>query len=322
MSLKKIIQTVRKNKTFLISTHLNPDPDAICSELAMAIYLRSLGKKVLIINNEEVPSRFNFFPGTHLIKTYRDRRSVHYDVAIILDCGELSRIGTVTDFIQKGKKIINIDHHITNDYFGDVNLVKRDASSTAEVLYELFVKANCVLNRNMALLLYIGIMTDTGSFRYENTTFRTHKIAGKLLAFNFSATDLYRRLYETVPLQDMKAFTKLIGRFDTFLGGRVICIELNKKIVSNFSDEFDLRDTIFKFLRSIKDAEAFMIFTEITRHKTRVNFRSSNRINVAKLAKHFQGGGHRRASGCMIAKNIKESRKAVLQEIKKALNIQ
>ena len=150
MSMKKIIQAIQANKRFLISTHVNPDPDALCSELALAVYLRSLGKTVAIINDQAVPSRFQFLSGIRRVKRYQENKKVAYDVAIVVDCGELDRIGRVGHLIQKDKALINIDHHITNDLFGSINLVQPKASSTAEVLYELLIKARCSFAKNLA----------------------------------------------------------------------------------------------------------------------------------------------------------------------------
>lgn len=319
MSMKSIIQTIKKNERFLISTHVNPDPDALCSELALAAYLRSLGKKVSIVNHQAVPSRFHFFPGVRGIKNYWKNRKVTYDAAIIVDCGDLSRIGKVRDLIQGDKVLINIDHHVTNDLFGDLNCVEPDASSTCEVLYELFLKSGHEMTKHSAMNLYIGIMTDTGSFRYENTTARTHAIAAALLKFKFSVPELHRRLYETITFRDFKEFTRVISHFDMHFNRKVVCVKLHKKVTSKFSGEFDLRDTIFKFLRSIKGVEVFVIFTEIGCNKTRVNLRSSTTFDVAKLSSNFGGGGHRRASGCEVDKNILQSQKVVLKSIRKAL---
>ena len=185
MSMKNIIQTIKANKRFLISAHVNPDPDALCSELAVAIFLRSLGKTVSIVNHQTVPKRFHFLPGVGSIKNYWKNRKVNYDVAIIVDCGDLGRIGKVQDLIQDDKVLINIDHHITNDSFGTLNCVEPNASSTCEVLYELITQAKGKLTKNLATHLYTGIMTDTGSFRYENTTARTHAIVSELMKFKF-----------------------------------------------------------------------------------------------------------------------------------------
>ena len=122
-----------------------------------------------------------------------------------------------------------------------------------------------------------------------------------------------------ISFSDLKEFTRIISRFDVHFNKKVACVDLRKKVLSKFSGDFDLRDTIFKFLRSIKGVEVFVIFTETGRNRTRVNLRSSSMFDVAKLADGFGGGGHRRASGCMIDKNIPGSRKEILKQIRKAL---
>ncbi len=319
MSMKTIIQTIKKNKKFLISTHVNPDPDALCSELAIAIYLKSLGKQVSIVNHEALSKRFDFLPGSGTIKAYKAGRKINYDVAIVVDCGDLNRIGKVQELLVKGKVLINIDHHVTNTKFGTLNLVQPKASSTAEVLYELLSKARCKMTKSLATHLYLGIMTDTGSFRYESTTARTHAITAELMKCGISPTRLYRKLYEIISVKDLTAFTQLISKFDMVSSGKVVCVELPKKSLDKFSGEFDLRDTIFKFLRAMMGVEVFVIFTQSDRHTTRVNFRSSQKFDVAKLASQFNGGGHKRASGGLVKKNIKETRKDVLRAIRKAL---
>ena len=321
MNPKTILKSIKKYQRFLISTHVNPDPDAICSELAMAMYLRQKGKSVLVVNEAKILPRFKFLPGTQHIKPYQKAMTVHCDAVIVLDCGELNRIGKVEKLIPKNAAVINIDHHITNDSFGHLNLVNPQSSSTTEVLYELFSGDHQFeLTNNLALHLYAGIMTDTGSFRYENTSSRTHQIVAQLRKYSFSPTELYRRFYESISLSDLKEFTKVVSSFDSLDGGKVIVVELKKKIMAKFSNEFDLRDTVFKFLRSIKGAQVFVILSEENPRLTRINFRSSGQVDVAQIAHFFKGGGHHNASGCQIDKNMENARQDVLQQIRKVLN--
>jgi len=318
-NITQILQVFKKSQSFLISTHMSPDPDALCSELALEGYLSGLGKKVTVVNEDGAPKMFNFLPGSSKIKTYRESRRYNYDAAIIVDCGDLNRIGKVKNLIHSENILINIDHHLTNDFFGTLNLVRPMASSTCELVYDILSKSNNPFTKNVALQLYTGIMTDTGCFRYENTVSRTHEIASHLREFNFSAVDLYRKIYEAIPLNDIKEFTKAINGFEALLNGRVMSVVLRKKVVDKFSDDFDLRDAMFKFLRSIKGVEVIVIFTEISRLETRINLRSAGKYNVAELASHFNGGGHRNASGCMLKDNIHNTRKIVLKQIKKTI---
>lgn len=319
MIREKISDVIKKNKTFLITTHVNPDPDALCSELALAEYLRSLGKKVHIINEGVLVKRFEFFPGSRFIKSIGKSKTISYDAAFILDCGDLGRIGKVAEFLNPEKVTVNIDHHITNDRFGAINLVDHDASSTAEVLFNFLIYAKCKLSKSLATNLYCGIMTDTGSFRYENTSSQTHLAVAELLKHKINVNGLYNKIYETIPQHDLKVFTQILNSFETYNGGKVICVELRKKWIERISEDFDLRDAVFKFLRSILGVEVIFILTEIRKKETRVNFRSTSLVDVARIAHMFDGGGHKRASGCVINHKISEAKTIILRELDKAI---
>ena len=319
MAFRKIIRIINDKQRFLITTHVNPDADGICSELAMADYLRSLGKAVFIVNEDALPNRYNFLPGSGRIKSYKEGQKIDYDAAIILDCGDSLRIGRVNALIKEDRILINIDHHITNDSFGGINFIRPDASSTAELIYQLLKEARHPLNKRLAMYLYAGIMTDTGSFRFDNTTAATHRIAAELLSFNFSVDELYRRFYECVSIDDLRSFARLVSRFDVLASGRLICVDLRKTVLARFSKDFDIRNAIFRFLRAMAGVEVFAIFTEQARGKTRVNLRSTGKVNVARLAYYFNGGGHRKASGCTINASIKDARKMMIEQIEKVL---
>lgn len=315
---QKTISLIRKYQNFLICTHINPDPDALSSQLALAMVLKSLGKKVLVLSSEKTPHRFRFLPGSEMIRTGSPGR-LPYEVALIVDCGDLSRIGKMQELIQPEKILVNIDHHITNELFGTLNLVIPEASSTAEVLFDLFQKMRIPLTEEMAILLYLGIMTDTGSFRYDNTTAHTHRVIATLMKFPVPVSRLYQVLYETIPLTDIRYFTHLVRKFDSLCRGRVICVELKKKTLEKFSDEFDLRDKVFRHFRAIKGVEVILILTEEASRRTRINLRSLQHVDVGRLAYQFKGGGHSRASGCMLEVDMKTARNQILTEIKKAL---
>ncbi len=318
MSSKKIIEAIKKHKTFLLSTHINSDVDGIACELALSHYLKSLGKKVYIINPDKIAPMYRFINGTKAIEEFHGQHR-NYDVAVTLDCGDLDRIDRVQKMIDFKKPLINIDHHITNDFFGTINLVKPFASSTAEVIYDLIKEARGTFSKNMAVLIYLGIMTDTGSFRYDNTTARTHKIVSELMRFKLPIGELYRKIYESIPLKDIKEFLKLMNRFQMSHHNKIGSIDLTKAQLQRFSQEFDLREKIFSFLRSIKGIEAIVIFTVQNGHETRVNFRSHGHIDVAKLASYFKGGGHKKASGCRMTGNLVKARREIFLQLDKIL---
>ena len=247
MKLINIIRAIKKYNSFLISTHVNPDPDAICSELALAEYLRSIGKKVTIVNQVSIPDRFLFFPGAKAIKQYKEKMRVEFDIAIIVDCGELSRIGKVQQLLDEFSTVINIDHHITNDSFGRINFVDPQASSTAEILYDLLTKAGCRLTKSIAVNLYAGIMTDTGSFRYDNTKTKTLTIAAHLMKFKFSASDLYAKLYESRFKLSSGYYDKIGKNKEKF----TVRLDLNFDLTDLVSIEFNPIDYA-KYLKTLE----------------------------------------------------------------------
>jgi phosphoesterase RecJ-like protein len=318
-SFQEISQVLRAHHSFLVCTHVNPDPDAVASQCAMVQILRHLGKRVIAVSPEPIPRRFHFLPGARQIRLASSIKKWDFDMAIILDCGDFNRIGPVQPLLSPGTLLVNIDHHVTNSFFGQYNFVVPKSSSTAELLYDLLADISCPLTKTLAQLLYTGILTDTGCFRYDNTTPHTHEVASRLLSFGVSSNKLYIKLYESITLGDLNNFNKLVSSFERHFNNQVICLVLSQKDLKRFSEEFDLRDRIFRHFRAIKDVEVIVIFTVEKKDVTRVNFRSLSRVNVAWLAYHFQGGGHSRASGCLVKGDLNHTKKRVLQEISEVI---
>ncbi len=318
-SFKDISRVMQKYHSFLVCTHINPDPDALASQCAIVQILRQLGKKAVAVSPEPIPKRFHFLPGVKQIRLASKVKKFDFEVAVILDCGDFNRIGSIRSLLHPDTVLVNIDHHVTNSFFGGYNCVIPESSSTAELIYDLLSEIPCRLTKSLAQLLYIGILTDTGCFRYDNTTPHTHEVAARLLPFGFSANNLYIKLYESIPLNDIKNFAKLVTSFERHCKGQVICLVLSQKDLRRFSEEFDLRDKIFRYFRAIKGVEVIVILTEESKGQTRVNFRSLSRVNVAWLAYQFNGGGHSRASGCLVQGALKNTKRRVLQEIRKVI---
>jgi len=315
----EVLSVIRRQRKFLVTTHHNPDADALSAALTMGLFLKSLGKQVYVLNEDACPEWLRFLPSASILKKASDIKSLDYDAAIVLDCGDLERIGSVRSLIKKGQPLINIDHHLTNDRFGSINVVDPKASSTSEMIFDLLKEAKHALDRNLAVLLYAGIMTDTGSFRYENTSSSCHLKVAELMSFKISATEMYDRLYVGIPVEDIKLFTQVIHQAHLFCDNRVYCVTLPKKTESRFSQSFDLKEKLFSFLRSVKGVEVIIILTQLNLKETRVNLRSLGDINVAAFAQQFDGGGHRKAAGCKIHQPLALAQKMVCEAIGKKL---
>ncbi|HAS17543.1 MAG TPA: hypothetical protein DCR39_06590, partial [Nitrospiraceae bacterium] len=180
MSIEDILLEIRKRETFLITTHVNPEGDAIGSSLALALALSSIGKKVEVITQDPVPKGLKFLPSSDTIKQAKsiDRR---FDAVITVDCGDLERVGFLKIDNIPGDILINIDHHVTNKGFGAVNFVE-DAVASAQLIYDIMKRLNISLTPDIATCIYTAIMTETGSFRYSNTTSETFKIAQEMVS--------------------------------------------------------------------------------------------------------------------------------------------
>ncbi|MBI4309288.1 MAG: bifunctional oligoribonuclease/PAP phosphatase NrnA [Candidatus Omnitrophica bacterium] len=318
-NIKQALNFLRRHRKFLITTHLKPDADAAASALAMALFLKSMGKKVQVINEDALPQWLGFLPQAQLFNKASTVKVLDYDAAIVLDCGDLNRAGKARKFLSDHKPILNIDHHITNDRFGDVRLITGNASSTCEILFELLKAARCRLNKNLALLLYAGIMTDTGSFRFENTSARTHAIIAALMAFGIKAQELYQRLYVGIPVKDIQLFTKVVHSARLLLNHQAYCVPLPQKVNAAFSRSFDLKEKLFTFLRSVEGIEVVVILTEINSKETRINLRSQGDFDVAKLALKFNGGGHRKAAGGKVYAGLAAAQKQIVAAISRQL---
>lgn len=323
MGLRKLISQIKKHDNFLITSHVNPESDALGSELGFYRLLKALGKNAVIINEEAAPSEYDFLPQVSAIKAYKDNlKGVKFDCFVALDCSDLKRTGEVYKLNTPTRPIINIDHHISNVKFGRSNWVCPEASSTSEMVYELFKAMKVEIDKDTAILLYTGILTDTGSFRFSNTTCKTHKVVADLMTHGLDVVELFKHSYGNLPFKDMKFIIKLLNGIKRSYQGKILWFEINKNTLKiNKGLRVDLTDYLMNFARSIKDVEVAVLFRENfgIKNEVRVNFRSQGKIDVNKLAGFFGGGGHKSASGATLPGSLKEVRVKVLAKLKQTL---
>jgi len=322
MEILKIKKFLKNHKRFFICAHTSPEGDSLGSQLAFAFAFKSMGKNFDIVNSDRYPQEYAFLPGIDMIKT-RPRYN-KYDAAIILDCSDISRIGSAASFLKKGIPILNIDHHISNNYFGDINVVDGKISSACEILYNLFRKLKIKITKDMAICLYAGILTDTGSFRYLNTKASTHMAAYSLLKCGIDAVQIFRNIYESMSFSDLKLINNVLLNVKKDSSGRIAWVKIKENLLKKYRPRMDLSDNILNFIRSIKGVEVSVIFREINKQgrNVRVNLRSKGRVDVNKIAQHFGGGGHKTSSGITLRNmNIDRAEKKVIGFIKKKLSV-
>ncbi len=322
MSLKKAVACIERNKVFLITAHTNPEGDALGSELAFCRLVKKLGKGATIVNEDTIPYGYDFMPGVKDIKKYKDNlKDIKFDCFVALDCSNLKRCAEVYRLNKDHKPVLNIDHHISNENFGDINWVEPHVSSTCEMIYRLYKKLGVSLDKDSALSLYVGILTDTGSFRYSNTSSFVHRIASELLRFSLDVPLIYRNIYGNIPLEDMKLLAKILPQMKFKGAGRIVWFTVPRDLLKGQDIAFDLTENILSFGRAIKDVEVTVLFKQNLgpKDEVRVNFRSQGEVDVNRIAKFFGGGGHRTASACTIAGNLGEVARRVLKKIEESL---
>lgn len=315
----KVIEAIRKYNKFLITAHVNPEGDSLGSQLGMKALLDALGKTGTIVDNDPVPDHYKFLPKAREISTKTDAKP-DFDAAIILDCPTLKRIGKVGDLIKSGKTVINIDHHVSNEKFGDINWVDPNASSAGEMVYKLYKELNVKLTKETALALYIAILTDTGSFNYDNTSSVTHDIAGELLGYGIDPASVSESVYEKRSLADIKLCGLVLSTIKVNREGDVAYLEVTKKILKETGSDLLKAEGFVNYARSIDKVKVAIIFKEDAGDKISVSFRSKGEADVNSIASFFGGGGHVKASGCVIDGALAEVERKVLAKVDEVLH--
>ncbi|MBP7216635.1 MAG: bifunctional oligoribonuclease/PAP phosphatase NrnA [Candidatus Omnitrophica bacterium] len=322
MGLQKIVDVLKTKNNFLVTSHINLEGDALGAELAFAHLVRALGKRACIVNDDVVPYGYDFLTGAEEISKVKQLKNINFDCFAILDCSDLRRCGEVAHIlVNRAIPIMNIDHHVSNENFGEVNWVNEHASSCSEMIYTLFKTLRIPFTKEVALALYVGIMTDTGSFRYSNTTHYTHEAAAELLTFGLKVPEIYKNIYGNIKFQDAMLLARILPTIKRQFSGRVAVFEIKQGLLKNKRIDFDLSEHILSFGRGIKGVEAVLLFKEnaLVKNEIRVNFRSQGKIDVNKIARFFGGGGHKTASGATIKGALSSVRRKVLAKIKESL---
>ena len=283
------------------------------SQVAFFDLLINLDKKVSMICTSGIPYQYKFLPNVNKIKNRFDKSGLDCTrkdcICICLDCADEGRLNLdISKLKEKVHKIINIDHHLGNTYFGDINVVDPAKSATAEILYE-FINQNFkdYMNYNISVGIYTGILTDTGKFQYANTTSNVHKIISNLLEFGVNPSEVFSCIYENEPYGRFRLIELVISRTKLIKSKKLIYSYLLQKDFEELNLPFSAHDGVIELLRSAADAKIAVLFKQITRDNFKVSLRSTESCyNVAEIAAKFGGGGHRMASACAQKGSLEE----------------
>ena len=287
---------------FALSTHINPDGDAIGSELGLYCFLTRLGKSVKMFNTDAVPGNYKFLPNWERIEDIHTLRTYQPEVLIVLDASTLERIGkTLAKSLLPTHKLVNIDHHATAEAFGDINLIMPSASSTSEIVYKLIKSHQTPIDKSCALCLYTGLMFDTGCFRYSNTTAETHRIAAELIEVGeFAPDEVYRNVYEQLPVAKIRLSSEILRTLRVTDDGKIASVYATQAMFRKTRATADAVEGIVNQIQAIAGVEVALCVSEMTDRTAKVSLRSQGHVDVSQLAAEFEGGGHARAAGCRV----------------------
>lgn len=306
--IEQIAKILKEEDDFVLGAHVGPDGDSLGGLLALGAFLKQMGKNYCISSSDAKPMsppQYRFFPNIDHIKDHKDCFTPR--VFIALECPSLERLGVNNKLASKAKILINIDHHSDNLDYGTVNWIEPKTSSTCEMLLKLADLLSIKLDKDMALYLYVGILTDTGRFQYSNVAPATFDAARMLLEFGLDTNSIFKQIYENRSFFSTVLLGEVMAKasFDPKAGFAYSSIN-NEDFLLNNIDVGETEDFI-DFLRAIKGVKIAAIFKEVAQNETKVSLRSTDGIDVAKIAEKFGGGGHQAAAGYTARKPLKDA---------------
>ena len=319
--VEQAMDLISRAQRIALLAHEHPDGDCLGSAIGFAHILRQLGKTCVPACADPLPRAFTFLPGAEMLQTTLGDEQ--FDLVIALDAGELTRYGSLftqhSAFLQQAP-LINIDHHISSEGCGQVNIIEPTAAATAELLVLFQQQAHLPLNKEAAVCLLTGLITDTGSFQYSSTTPRTLEAAACLLAAGATPEQIVKPLFRSRPLAQVRYDAAVVANIQVACDGRLVWSYATDETIAKTGLTSDMNDSCTAMLRDIEGVQIAAFFKSFGNpHETRVSLRSEAPYDVAKICMRFGGGGHLRAAGATIALPLEEAMKLVIAELEREM---
>ena len=314
-----IIKTIKSSDHLLLASHADPDGDAIGSLLALGLALGKLNIKATLYNPSPIPAVYRFLPSVERIVRHVKKANT-YDVALILDCGDLARIGDASDTVSRIPVIINIDHHISNTHFGDMQLIDKTACATAEIVYRLIKALNASIDENIATSIYTGILTDTGSFRFSNTNEAAFAISKEMTEWGVDPYKVAQQVFGTYSLGRIKLLNLALDSIEISDNGKLSIMTVTRSMLEETGTQAEDLDGMINYARRIEDVKMAALIQEQKNgsdessnfRRYHVSLRSDSTVDVAAIASSFGGGGHASAAGFQIETTLLELKSEII----------
>ncbi len=310
-----VVKLIKAKRSFVITTHVNPDGDGLGAQSALYLALKKLGKKVQIVNHDRLPHRFSYLGFTPHYQV-SDRIPEH-EVCFVLDAGSFSRI-------REGVKreefatLVNIDHHYSNDKYGDHNLVMPEAAATGEIVYQLIQAMKVKIDKGIAEAVYTSIVTDTGRFRYPNTTPHIFRLAAELEELGADTAKVSESIFGDITKEAMELTRRALATIQTHRNGTIGTMTLNQEDFLKSGAEDEDTENLINLVRNLNTVQIAAFLKEMPDKRVKISLRSKNGVNVADIAKRFNGGGHAYAAGAVMPGPLDKALPQVLQACQEA----
>lgn len=324
-SFAEIKKEILNAKKIAMSFHTSPDGDAVGSTLALLNAFKILNINAYVISRDVISDNLSFLPLSEKIEYTNTKPTNDTDLVIIMDCGNTERISA--DLSDYHGKIINIDHHISNEMYGNLNYVDSNAAAACELSYLLIKELGIEFEKpnndilDVCKCIYTGIVTDTGSFRHSNVTQRTHKIAGELIKCGLNSSEIHSALFDNRPFEKVKLMGHVLSNVYLKLNNKAAILKVPKELLESLNLVHCDTSDIISIGLGIKDVEVAALLKEVD-EGIKVSFRSKNSVDVRKAAETFGGGGHIKAAGAMIkGVGLDEAENRILDALDKVMII-
>ena len=318
-TLDEMIEVLRKAPKLALFSHVSPDGDCIGSMLAMGLALEKMGKEVSFYNPNPVPSYLSFLPGSSRIR--QELPSPQPKTLLFVDCTDLGRVNMSRSEIREDSTVLNLDHHISNLFFGDFNWVDAHACAVGEVALTLINKLGVELDVDIATNLYTAILTDSGCFEYSNTTAQTHRLTADLLDKGVDMSRIHNNIFDQKPLAQIKLLQCALSELEIHAEGQLAMMSLSALDFQKSGAGQELSEGLVNHARSIAGVEVAVLLKEVASQEIKVGLRSNLWLNVNEIAAKFGGGGHQRAAGCTLRITMTEAKQSITAAIEEALRV-
>ena len=302
----------------LLACHINPDGDTLGSMIALGLALEEhAGKRVTLLSADGIPALYGFLPASDRIETTTERRD--FDLAVVLDAGDLARVGGAREAVLSAPRLIDIDHHVTATAFGDIRLLDATAAATGEIVYDLLLALGAPITLPIAEALLCALLTDTGSFRYRSVTPRTMEIGAALIRAGAVPDRIAEQVFENKPFAAQKLLGRALESSQRSGDGRIVWAHVTQADFAAFGATDEDSEGIVNAVRAVRGAEVSVFLRETPKGRFRVSLRSREPFDVSQVAQVFGGGGHRLASGCVLDGPLADAQARLIAEVARRL---